>query len=59
MNKKEFKALFRQYDKKGIYTTKDINNLYNHLIEVYGEVNEDNFNIFYAIDNKDLVGGLE
>lgn len=52
MTFKEFEKEFEKYDTKKIYSKENILKLYDNLMLDYGFINEDNFNIFYAIENK-------
>lgn len=51
----EFNMLFLKDDTNKVWRLEEIIKLYAWTIEVYGYVNDDNFNIDYVIDNKELV----
>ena len=55
MTLKDFIMEFVKYDDKGIWELKEIKALYNELINVYGEVTEENFDIEYVLKNKESV----
>lgn len=55
MSFKEFISQFKQYDTKKTWSENEIKKLYTYTINVYGVVDENNFNVWYAINNKERV----
>lgn len=53
--KKLFLEDFKKEDKQGIYSEEEIITIYDDLIKNYGCIDENNFNIDYCLNNKDLV----
>lgn len=57
--KETFKEEFEKYDTKNIYTKEEVERLYDYLVEVYRVVTDENFEVCYCIDNKELVDGWQ